>query len=251
MDFAGCLTRRSPKVYWSRNLNKANNTSLMISRLTGILLRAGAGLASSERFLGRTFSIGSTLITNYFVCVNDEVHPPACQTKFEGFKHGPVSNGYIYLTGDIMAVDFWMQQVKHNATLDGRDILVHLVKNGVSSSAAIIDSFSRLEAQPILKGKKSEKGTAMRQLYCLRFCSKPFPSFGGGCELQSEGALLLVCARPSMRNRQLDLCEIISLSSSVLGLYMVICAKTGITVWIQRKSIYFLYNSNTMEEGVT
>ncbi|KAJ4421545.1 hypothetical protein N0V82_003683 [Gnomoniopsis sp. IMI 355080] len=141
-------------------------------------------------------------LDNYFVTVDHDLHPPVCKQKDVGFEHGKVSYGYIFMTGEIMTVEFWMQQIPPNAPPGGFDIRVHLVKNGVRSPATAIDNVSRLEQQPILPGRISEKGTVMRQLWCLRFCSKPFPAFGGSGGYGSEGALLLVDARPEMKCRQ-------------------------------------------------
>ncbi|CAN8097460.1 unnamed protein product [Discula destructiva] len=131
-------------------------------------------------------------LDNYFVSVN-MLHPPACKPKYPTFKHGQVSNGYILLTGEIMVLDFFIETERS---------LVFLVKNGVTSPATAVDSLSRLSAEPILKNKTSDHKTPMRQLYCLRFCTKPIPAFGNGGGIGSEGALLLLDARPSIKSRQ-------------------------------------------------
>lgn len=134
----------------------------------------------------------------YFVSVKED-HPPACAIEFEGFKYGPVRNGYIFLTGEIMAVEFWIPEVK-----DFRNTCF-LEKNG-TPRGEVPDSISRLEAQPILEGRISKHGTEIRQLYCLRFCSTPHASFGtrfgGNGGVGEEGALLLVDARPLIKKRQ-------------------------------------------------
>lgn len=140
-------------------------------------------------------------LDDYYVSIHLEPGQTNCESQDNDFKYGPVSNGYIFITGNIMKMDFVMLPVVFGGGAGGQDKSVILVKNGVTGAATAVDSLSRLADQPILKGRFLETGVPMQELWCLRFCSKPFPSFEGH-GLGSEGALLLVEARRDIRERQ-------------------------------------------------
>lgn len=127
----------------------------------------------------------------YFISFDLSPDRTSCTIKDKGFVFGPVQNGYIFMTGEIMSLQFYLSEDGNSIFFGKYNIWKHISK---------VDSIMRLQQQPTLDGR-FEKKHPLRKLWCLRYCTKPIPAFEGG-GIGSEGALLLVEARSEILERQ-------------------------------------------------